>query len=522
MHSALPPQTANMGQAFRRPSSSSSGQGAGQNRNTSTSSKGGFSSQNTIPISGSRGAAGQKGKAPGTNGSAPVASKVPGGPAAGKHASGQGASASDNGITPNCKRAHTDFRVLSIEVKELSWCWALPTISDPVETSAKEEPSDAVQLQKSEPATPSVVSTPSPDPPALLEEEKTNANGDTEATDNIEVVQETKDNGEHSTSAPLLSSETEVAKQPGLEAEVTKPAGVSEASSVGQKSETLSVQAATSIRDATRFRICFSAMATAAPENAPTGPKAEQSKSTTSAAIPSKPKDDDTVSVKQEPEQPEPSTLDTSTATPDNDMAFERLMKEVLAKAEEADARTQHEKLEEPVAEPTPTIKEEADESHADPSADTSSAGPALSAAAETDTNASLPAMDPVSKTESDAGVKAESDADDGKSNKGTVSRASSEKSGSGRFKKSSAPAKGPAPLSPNRVQVTYADTRKRLAIDADVIKSMKISRSENWVEIVVQLSSQAPTDNRRDDFNIAKGTVVSAFRVVVLVEMGY
>ncbi|PWZ01989.1 hypothetical protein BCV70DRAFT_230192 [Testicularia cyperi] len=72
--------------------------------------------------------------------------------------------------------------------------------------------------------------------------------------------------------------------------------------------------------------------------------------------------------------------------------------------------------------------------------------------------------------------------------------------------------AKGPPPMSLNRIFVSYAGTRKRIAIEADVVKSVTVCRAECRIEIVVDLAAKAAASKRKgDEYLVAKGRSLTA-----------
>jgi hypothetical protein len=70
---------------------------------------------------------------------------------------------------------------------------------------------------------------------------------------------------------------------------------------------------------------------------------------------------------------------------------------------------------------------------------------------------------------------------------------------------------KGPPQLSLNRIFLSFAANRKRLAIDAEAVRSVRIHRSEHWIEIrllAARASGQAAR-KKGDEYLVSRGTLL-------------
>ncbi len=70
---------------------------------------------------------------------------------------------------------------------------------------------------------------------------------------------------------------------------------------------------------------------------------------------------------------------------------------------------------------------------------------------------------------------------------------------------------KGPPQLSLNRIFLSFAANRKRLAIDAEAVKWVKIHRSEHWVEICIDVTRQSDQAMRKkgEEYLVCNGTLL-------------
>lgn len=573
--------------------------------------KPGFSSQNMIPIDAPRGPNVARNKAgkgdkdasssarKGTNASADNANNAT---AARSSAVDANASAKDSSHGASSKRAHTDFRILELEIKELDWSWfgskALSKsaqaadggegevkhepgreVAEPNEAAADaasqagdndessggadpqaegdERAADLDEAQttrndvhndeenQNQNADPTVEAEPDSnennnhdDEEAGYDEHELDAEGkanddaeaeadddadgeadadadkdlDADANDDAEpeadadaAEDQPEANGDENVSMSHVETDTvasnaahSVAPTPEPSSELTNGKQAVQATK-GFKADRAKMMA--NLRDSTKLRFCFAAMSNAGPEGAPTGPKADQVQEATEVASTDfKVKTEDIAEGAEAQTEPE-----------DEDRTAEDPAAVEAETGPEAEAEA-----EKPANEDAATVGEvKVDAEASAPDA----------AAKDEETLEEQPVMDPAAdSTDKNEGAKHEED------NKEKVPAAESSNeakqsdqpaitaSSKGKKPKSAAEsvpqAKGPPQLSLNRIFLSFAANRKRLAIDAEAIKSVKIHRSEHWVEIVIDTSRQTASAGRKkgEEYLVCNGTLVSWF----------
>ncbi|KAJ1572749.1 hypothetical protein NDA15_002918 [Ustilago hordei] len=556
-------------------------------------SKPGFSSQNMIPIDAPRGPNGARNKAvkggndapstseKGNNAAAQIAS---GSEAGSKNANGSRsgtvdaiASVKDSNLGASSKRAHIDFRILGLEIKELDWSWFAPEAlgknvpggvevdiqqdADQVNAEANDAPAvtasqaaddDDIKRDVTIPADGNQVANANEaqstrgdeakdeendeqnaDPKDEAEpnsneindhhdehadydehpldaqgeaeddaggeadaqadadaetgigddadddaEADANADGDAEADPDTE--DDLQANGDGDVSMSQVESDSRHSVPPTPEPNGEPPNG-KQAAQASNGSKTLA-----NLRESTKVRFCFAAMSNAGPEGAPTGPKAEQ--------IPEAAADTSTeVKVKTE---------DGVEAEADN-VSAEGQEKAMDAPAAEAEQ-------EKPAKEDAGARQEVKVETVADVKQDeTAAGGPDADTVEEKSSeeqSAQLTEDEAADATREGVGEKEEDKKQESKAKPGNETEQQDEESAtaSSTGKKAKPPAdlapqaKGPPQLSLNRIFLSFAANRKRLAIDAEAVKSVRIHRSEHWIEIIINTARQNAAAGRK------------------------
>ncbi|CDW99699.1 hypothetical protein [Sporisorium scitamineum] len=238
------------------------------------------------------------------------------------------------------------------------------------------------------------------------------------------------------------------------------------------------------MRDSTKLRLCFAAMSNAGPEGAPTGPKSAK--------------------TQKDPEiKVENSDQDESSANQSKEAAKEPSAGENNAKGEES----AEEASKETVPETKESSESEVPVSFDDVQNEVASAGvtaqPAEVGVIAPDAEIEVKEEDPVKVEEQPKEEEDAKAADDD----AALSSAPSK----GKKPDSEPQAKGPPQLSLNRIFLSFAANRKRLAIDAEAVKSVKIHRSEHWIEIRIDASRQVDQTARKkgEGYLVCRGTLL-------------
>ncbi|KAJ1021125.1 hypothetical protein NDA16_003911 [Ustilago loliicola] len=595
--------------------------------------KPGFSSQNMIPIDAPRGPNGARNKAgkvgndassiskKGINAAAQSASQSN---TASKNAvasrSGVAdltASAKDSGHGASSKRAHTDFRILGLEIKELDWSWFAPEAlsknvhgvddvdikqdPDQVNAESKEAAVDAAsqaidaddskgkkapQAERDQTADVDEAQSTRGDGPNNEENENQNTDTNVEAEqDPDETHNHDDEHAGHDEHALDAEGEAEDDDADGkadadadadaegdadadadfgddadddaeaeaeadadadgdadadLDAELDlDPNGNDDVSMSQAETDTVASQAQHSVartpepnselsngkqavqasksskadrakmmanlRESTKLRFCFAAMSNAGPEGAPTGPKAEQIQEVAAdASTELQVKTEDAAEVVEDKTaaQGEQPTAEAAAAAevekPANEDAAvgEDVKVEAASDAKEAETastlasdvaaaiekKTSEEQPAQPVEDATaePTHKEGEAKHEEDNSKEEATA-----------------AEPPNEVEQSDQAATAAS-------SKGKKAKSAAEPAPAPQ-------AKGPPQLSLNRIFLSFAANRKRLAIDAEAVKAVRIHRSEHWVEIIIDASRQNASASRKkgEEYLVCNGTLL-------------
>lgn len=436
--------------------------------------KTGLSSQNSIPLRAPSGPSGAR-KA-GTNADAFKA-----GPAVSSSAASKNSASS--------KRANTEFRIKGFEIPELEYSWfgsradsKSPTRADDgkTEVPVPEEADDSDETptvpdahdenmeNMKAPADASAyggVDAAAVDASAAQSKDDADGSEDegAEAAGKQDHDQEPVGKDEHDEDANAdgdadAEAEGDAAmSQPAAAEDVAEAAlKASGAPSKESKDDTGKVAGkrskdTASRRELSKLSFSFAAQSNAGPEGAPTGPKAD--------LVP--------VSAKDDVEVPHESVAETPAQEPANEGGGDR------------------DQQDSDVKEPKDAEAESSDK--------IASTEPTASAVQQPDAQAQT---EPEKVEEANgAAVDEETPFD------GNAAAASSKVSAS----------KGPPQLPLNRIFLSFAGNRKRLAINAEAVKSVRIHRSEHWVEIVIRASGQNEAMLKKgQDFLVCNGTLVS------------
>ncbi|GAC94661.1 hypothetical protein PHSY_002234 [Pseudozyma hubeiensis SY62] len=494
--------------------------------------------------------------------------------AAGDVAAADVASAKDNGVGP--KRAHTDFRILGLEIKQLDWSWFAPEAlaKDAVDSSLDQDSKAGVDGQKCPVAPASDGSTvvtgndavdgsvqaeqsvqeeeahdhvddenAAPDERSHAQDEEANSEirdvaeensddedededaegddddddgddgqGDAEADDDehaqSHIDADADANAEGDTTMSLADTDAAASEPQQSMAPTSDPS-----SELVKASEKLPTQSSkmskasrakviSNLRDSTKLRLCFAAMSNPGPEGAPTGPKASLTQEPEVKVEDATRNEVPVDQAQQRPDAPDKVKEEGRQNLPGESGSAEDV--ELKGKAEDV------------------TIPD-ADEGVHLTSSGEPQAGQQLK---NLDQNDSAKSVD-LAPANKDAGVESELDsavASTGVQEEGTgthnvstsqaaVDTTASSTTLNGKHARvnTSPQAKGPPQLSSNRIFLSFAANRKRLAIDAEAIKSVKIHRSEHWIEIRIDVARQADQSARKkgEDFFACRGTLL-------------
>ncbi|SNX86846.1 uncharacterized protein MEPE_05555 [Melanopsichium pennsylvanicum] len=433
------------------------------------------------------------------------------------------------------KRVHTDFRILGLEIKELKWSWfAAQALGkdivagkelhtedsdskqgiDQINVESNETPAEAKQTADVDAAAKAATSTDvldaeNEDEDAEVENpdlgtvkihdedhnlddehdenlDDANAEGDeaddaeghddAEADANADVEQDVM------ISPPDIETQHPVAPAPETSSEAPRSpkAEASKSSTLNDEVSTASRgKALANLRESTKLRLCFAAMSSAAPEGAPTGPKAQIQEST--------PKTEGSETMADDPV---PQIVKTETGDPND--AVDR-------KAESSDsttaAKAETEELLQQISEQAApsegaTAEEVTTEEIRDPAAD------------EAEATQNQDVKQEQKQTESSAQI----------IHNAAGSAPKGEKTRSATAAESATTSKGPPQLPLNRIFLSFAANRKRLAIDAEAVKAVKIHRSEHWVEIRIDASSRSNERGKKkkgEGYLVCPGTLL-------------
>uniref|UniRef100_V5ECL7 Uncharacterized protein n=2 Tax=Kalmanozyma brasiliensis (strain GHG001) TaxID=1365824 RepID=V5ECL7_KALBG len=275
----------------------------------------------------------------------------------------------------------------------------------------------------------------------------------------------------------------------------------------GPKSKAEGAKLAANLRDSTKLRLCFAAMSNAGPEGAPTGPKSSKMqalKTETESNFQEETIAELTVpdpNTTEEAEAREPSTAETKA----DDVGLAQELTEIKSEPEQPLVQTRED-----------NIALGSDDAEAPPANTSTELADATTAV--TDANVKEKKKEDVEEggaAEKNVAVKQEDDEqidqiaaehqDDettSEADKNKKSRLTAEPS---------PPAKGPPQLSLNRIFLSFAANRKRLAIDAEAVKSVKIHRSEHWIEICIDASQQDDHAHRKKggEYLVCRGSLL-------------
>lgn len=549
-----------------------------------------FSSQNMIPPDAPRGPNNTRNKAAtvsskastsgflsngsqGRRGSSVAATNTPAAGSVGLDVVGAGvSSAKDSGA--GHKRAHTDFRILGLEIKQLDWSWFAPqalaktVIDGPNNTAAPSafeqnakphegegddsaadvaddstlvtvENADAVSAR----AKPSIegdevhggtdrkqITDESPiadddeandenqddDEEGLDDQDEVaeananpeqgaiaNADGDEVTHGDLDVDAEADAEGD----AAMSHAETDTVASEHQESVAPTPEPSGELSKLSQKHETQQGKASkaecaknlANLRDSTKLRICFAAVFNAAPEGAPTDSKPPK---TQDAAIKVERSIQDEASVDRaeqnfdaaegsEESKNDAPKIDIKAEEP-NDLTEESSVQGVKEEQVAVSSESAQAGIFDEVVEPNESPV------HADEGTPTAAGTKEVESSKEPD--------------EAKAENKKELEAPASQVVEDAANTCAASKSKKTRSAVDNSPqTKGPPQLSSNRIFLSFAANRKRLAIDAEAVKSVKIHRSEHWVEIRINAShpTEQPARKKGEEYLVWQGTLL-------------
>lgn len=607
----------------------------------------GFSSQNMIPINAPRGPNGVRSKSGKTNsdkrtttpqfmkgGTADSAQDARGAGVFPQNANATHAGVGDAAVTEtsaaaaasakdggaSSKRAHTDFRILGLEIRELEWSWfaAQALSKDPIGADAvKIEDADSkqylgqIKVEPSElpavPAPGAQIGDESSGKAALHVEARQNADSTASAGHDAEAVQaigdetgdieadaldeQGRDAGEHvhpgeakkdpgiadpgehqadaegdadddadgeadddldaeadadaevdgaaaaaaaerrsqaddeeditlpHTDADTVTSNTQlsVAPTPEPEPSDSSPKGpkaeVDQASALNGKAvKAERARTVVNLRESTKLRLCFAAMSNAGPEGAPTGPKATQNQgsivdtetSIQDHKLEAQPEQNSAVDEQRSSESATAAERETKEKTDLEGVSKQEVSTTEFSVGSTADTTEAH------VAERDLSAASQALEASESPMEGVSTKEPARPA--EIDAAAPAEAANEMQREEHKTQVEeAETSKKDHQTDDVVTpsTMAKKTRSDGGDVVPH---AKGPPQLSLNRIFLSYAANRKRLAIDAETVHSVKINRSEHWVEICIDTSrQQSQTRKKGEEYLVCNGTLVSS-----------
>lgn len=525
-------------------------------------------------------------------------------------------SAAAKDSSSSSKRAHTDFRILGLEIKQLDWSWHAPRALAKSEDDAAEltmKASDATQNAEEVPvkaedealtavaeaarpsghdadagsggatsgskagATNSQVDDVHEEEHSLEHdnvdedmavsgkedadvgmEADVNDDADADADDDedtqghVDAHEDADDNDEEAEHAAEAAdaddvednvsasrADTETAASERQHSVAATPEPSNESSKVfevdqtqvtaqdGSKSKANGAKIMAGLRESTKLRLCFAAMSNAGPEGAPTGPKASKVpalKTEVDTQV-----QDETIAGQT---GPEPSTKEDAEAQTAETQAEQS---QALQDPEETEIKN----------EPEETSALQANEVKAAEDSDSAQAGPAVEEAltskgAEPTDAAMLGAdaeVEAAGKVDGKGDGEAEGENEGGEAvegeNKGIdvvegeedtkdaeatslqpgddAAPDATKVKGLRSAVQSSPQPKGPPQLSLNRIFLSFAANRKRLAIDAEAVKSVKIHRSEHWVEICIDVTRQSDQVTRKkgEEYLVCNGTLL-------------
>ncbi|CBQ69571.1 conserved hypothetical protein [Sporisorium reilianum SRZ2] len=440
------------------------------------------------------------------------------------------------------KRAHTDFRILGLEIKQLDWSWfapqalaeapSAPKQGDDTETegaaaaaaTASASVEDALADAESAEAKTSAQDDEGHDDQAKETDERLptaedeHANDQTQEDDAVNIehdegASDAEDDADHDDDADAdadgdgdqdadgdldadaeddvaisyADTDTVISEQPHSVAPTPEPSSeaskaATAAAQQGKAAKAERAKTLASMRDSTKLRLCFAAMSNADPEGAPTGPKAEK------------------VEAKIEAEN---GGQGESLADPSEEVARETAAGEGDVKAEEAAAEgSKQSSMPESKEDEVPTSSDNIKDEAASASEPAPPAPPAEGVAEAVDAETEVKEEEPVQVEEQ---PKAEQDAKEADND---AAASNSEKPPTPTTTEPQA--KGPPQLSLNRIFLSFAANRKRLAIDAEAVKSVRIHRSERWIEIRIDASRPAEQTARKkgEAYLVCRGTL--------------
>ena len=241
----------------------------------------------------------------------------------------------------------------------------------------------------------------------------------------------------------------------------------------GKASRAERTKSLANLRESTKLRLCFAAMSNAGPEGAPTGPKSDkiqEAKLETENGADGEGAIDQSVQAHQ---------VDRETG--ENEAHRE-------AVADDKDGSDSEAKQ---AAETTIDSGDVKDDEGPAQAADDDSAG-----------------VDVAAEVKEELPIKQEEETNEGESAKHV-----DDDSAAARTKKADPEpqAKGPPQLSLNRIFLSFAANRKRLAIDAEAVKSVRIHRSQHWIEICIDPCRQVDQTARKkgEGYLVCRGTLL-------------
>ncbi|KAJ9475723.1 hypothetical protein PHBOTO_005791 [Pseudozyma hubeiensis] len=492
-------------------------------------------------------------------------------------------SAKDSGVSS--KRAHTDFRILGLEIKQLDWSWIAPealakdTVDVPDTTivpSNLDQHSEArVAEQKSPIALASDGSTVvtgndvdegsvQAEPSVQADEahvavdenaasdERFHAQNEEAKIENQDVAEENSDDedegedaegdddddedgqgdaeadddedaqsdidadadadadgdAERDTTMSLADTDAAASEPQQSMAPTSDPSSKSVKASEKPPTQSTKVSRASraktiaNLRDSTKLRLCFAAMSNPGPEGAPTGPKTSLAQETQVKVEEPTQNESPADKAKQEPDTSETVKVEDQQSASAEDGSSE----EVGSKSEAKDV-------------PIP----EADEEMHAAGSDVPQAGQRLGALDQNDpaesadlapANRDAEVKSEMESTAASTGVQDEATGPHQVSTSQTAvdtTTSSTTLNGKHARANTSPQAKGPPQLSSNRIFLSFAANRKRLAIDAEAVTSVKIHRSEHWIEIRIDAARQADQSalKKGENYLVCRGTLL-------------
>ncbi|TKY88367.1 hypothetical protein EX895_002719 [Sporisorium graminicola] len=459
------------------------------------------------------------------------------------------------GIAASSKRAHTDFRILGLEIKQLDWSWfasqamaedaeappnpsevlkqsdaatsgaAAQSASTPVENySAEAEPAEAKNSaqddKRSNDQAKETEDQPAADDEHANEErqdhDEENLDHNEEASDAEDDADQDNDvdadadgdgdqdadgdldaDAEEDVTMSHADTDTVASEQQHSVAPTPEPSSESSkaakpATQPGKASKAERARTLASMRDSTKLRFCFAAMSNAGPEGAPTGPKSAK--------------------IQEAKVEAESDVQDESSADQSEVVVREASTEESHAEGEGSVEVATKESVPESKEDSMPEGKESEVQVASDDVQPEVASSLRQSQPVQPVEEAAAAAVDRHIGTKEEAPVKAEEQANEEKDakkadNDPTASKGKKLRSATD----SEPPAKGPPQLSMNRIFLSFAANRKRLAIDAEAVKSVKIHRSEHWIEIRIDASRQADqaAPRKGEGYLVCRGTLL-------------